>query len=264
MFKLHRWSFVISLMFGATAFAADPPQVLATVNGNAIPQANLEFLVKARTAEGVADTPEMRKSVRDYLVDREILAQEALRQRLDKDPKLANELERSRRALLAASLLQQYRKTHEITEEALKKEYAKQKMALGKKEYLPFHILTDSESAATEIIDQLKQGASFETLAREKSKDTTTKESGGALNWSVPSTFTPLFADALAGLKKGEYTQKPVKTEFGWHVIKLQDERAVELPAFDQVKGGLAEAMQRQQVDRLIEELRGKAIIVVN
>lgn len=264
MFALQRWSLIGGLIFGAAAFAADPPKVLATVNGKAIPQANLEFLVKARTAEGGADTPEMRKTLHDYLVDREILAQEAVREGLDKDPTLVSEFEQSKRALLAASLLEQYRDTHVISEEALHKEYERQKAALGDKEYLLLHILVGNESDATKIIEQLKQGADFAALAKEKSTDTGSGKSGGALGWSVPSSFVKPFADALVSLKKGEYTRAPVKTKFGWHVIKLQDERPIEPPTFDQVKGNLAEGMQRQQVDKLIEELRGKATIVVN
>jgi peptidyl-prolyl cis-trans isomerase C len=264
MLVLQRWSLIACLMFGATAFAADSPKAVATVNGNAIPQANLEFLVKARIAEGAVDTPEMRKTLHDYLVDREILAQEAVREGLDRDPKLVGELEQSKRALLAASLLQQYRDTHVISEEALHKEYERQKAMLGDKEYLPLHILVANESDAVKVIDQLKQGADFATLAKERSIDTVTGKTGGTLNWSIPSSFVKPFSDALVSLKKDEYTRTPVKTKFGWHVIKLQDERPIEPPTFDQVKGNLAEGMQRQQVDKLIEELRGKATIVVN
>src|SRR5262249_39256249 len=161
----------------------------------------------------------------------------------------------------AQAYIQDYMKANPITEDVMKREYENAKAQVGTKEYHAHHILVKQEDEAKQIIAQLKKGANFEKLAAEKSEDTGSKGRGGDLDWSPPARYVKPFGDALAKLKKGQVTDAPVQTQFGWHVIRLDDERPTKIPAYEDVKPNIQQQLQAQLVQKAIADLRAKAKI---
>jgi peptidyl-prolyl cis-trans isomerase C len=231
-----------------------------TVNGKPIPKSRMEFIVKQRTAQGQPDTEQTRKAILDNLVTQEVVAQEAERKGLAKNPDVRTQLDLVREQVLAQALFQDYVKTHPIKDEQMLAEYNRVKATRGDKEYKARHILVDKEDDAKEIIAKLKKGDKFEDLAKQ-SKDPGSKDRGGDLDWNPPTTFVKPFSDALVKLEKGKFTEVPVQTQFGWHVIQLDDVRTVPFPAFDTVKPQLSSMLQEQEVQKYIAGLRAKAKI---
>jgi peptidyl-prolyl cis-trans isomerase C len=241
------------------AFAQEKSAAL--VNGVSIPQARLDLRVKAATSQGQADTPELRKAVRDDIINLEVLAQQAAKDGVDKNPEVIQQLELARESVLAGAFVQDYVKNHPVSDDQLKEEYTKLKANLGKNEYNARHILVETEAEAKAIIQQLNKKGNFEKIAKEKSKDSGSAARGGSLGWAVPNNFVPPFANALTSLKKGTYTKEPVQTQFGWHIIKLDDVRDLTVPPFDDVKSQIQQRMQQQAIQGLINDLRSKAKI---
>lgn len=229
------------------------------VNGVAIPQSRIELLVKNAIAQGQPDSPELRNRVRDELVTREVLLQEAVKKGLDRNPEIVTQIEIQRQGLLINAFLQEYAKANPIAEESLKNEYETIKAQMGGKEYKARHILVKDEAEAKQIVAQLKKGTNFDKLAAEKSEDTGSKTRGGDLGWSPPNRFVKPFGDALVKLKKGQLTDPPVQSSFGWHVIRLDDERPTKVPPFEEVKGNIQQQLQQQVVQKAIADLRAKA-----
>ena len=240
------------------AFAEDKSAAL--VNGVSIPQARIDLRVKAAAAQGQADSPELRKAIRDDMINLEVMAQEAVKAGLDKNPDVVQQVELAKQSVLVGAFVQDYAKNHPISEDQLKQEYDKLKAKLGNKEYNTRHILVETEAEAKDIIAQLGKKAKFEKLAA-KSKDTGSAAQGGSLGWAVPGNFVPEFANALLNLKKGEYTKEPVQSQFGWHVIKLDDTRELKVPPFEEIKAQLQQRLQQQSIKKAIDELRAKAKI---
>jgi len=240
------------------AFAEDKSAAL--VNGVSIPQARIDLRVKAAAAQGQADSPELRKAIRDDMINLEVMAQEAVKAGLDKNADVVQQVELAKQSVLVGAFVQDYAKNHPISEDQLKQEYDKLKAKLGNKEYNTRHILVETEAEAKDIIAQLGKKAKFEKLAA-KSKDTGSAAQGGSLGWTVPGNFVPEFANALLNLKKGEYTKIPVQSQFGWHVIKLDDTRELKVPPFEEVKAQLQQRLQQQSIKKAIDELRAKAKI---
>ena len=240
------------------AFAEDKSAAL--VNGVSIPQARIDLRVKAATAQGQADSPELRKAIRDDMINLEVMVQEAAKLGLDKNADVIQQVELAKQSVLVGAFVQDYAKNHPISEDQLKQEYDKLKAKLGNKEYNTRHILVETEAGAKDIIAQLGKKAKFEKLAA-KSKDTGSAAQGGSLGWAVPGNFVPEFANALLNLKKGEYTKEPVQSQFGWHVIKLEDTRDLKVPPFEEVKPQLQQRLQQQSIKKAIDELRAKAKI---
>lgn len=243
----------------AAAFATPAPAQGVKVNGKEIPQIRIDTAVKNRIAQGQPDTPEMRSAVKDALVNQEVIAQEAIKKGLHKNPEIAAIIEINRQDILVNAYIRDYLQTHPVNEDSLKKEYERRKSQAGNKEYKARHILVDKEDEAKEIITQIKKGANFEKLAAERSKDTGTKGRGGDLDWSVPSNYVKPFGDALTKLKKGQMTDTPVRSNFGWHVIRLEDERTFTPPSFEDVKPNLQQNVQQQMVQKALSDLRAKA-----
>lgn len=239
--------------------AATGPAV-ATVNGTAIPQAKFDAILKINSARGQPDSPEIRKAIKEMLINKELLLQAALSKGLDKNTEIATQIEMNRQDILSNAYLQDYVKTNPISDDVLKADYDKIKSQLGDKEYHARHILVDKEADAKDIIAKLNKGEKFEKLA-DKSKDPGSKAKGGDLGWSSPANFVPEFSAAMVKLQKGKFTAEPVKSQFGWHVIKLEDVRNAQVPSFDEVKDNLRQNHQRQQVEKAISELRAKAKI---
>jgi peptidyl-prolyl cis-trans isomerase C len=241
------------------AITAAPSGPVATVNGVAIPQQRAELLARERTQQGQHDGPQMRAAVRDELVNREIISQEAVRSGLTKKPELQNELDLVRQTVIVQAFLREYIRTHPITDAEMAKEYDRIKAELGDKEYKARHILVGTEDEAKSIIGDLKKGAKFDDLAKKLSKDDGTKAKGGDLGWQSPATFDKDFSNAMVKLAKGKYTETPVKTRFGFHVIQLDDSRVAQHPPLAEVKNNLAQRLQRTRIESLIAELRTKA-----
>jgi len=241
-----------------TAYAEDKSAAL--VNGVSIPQSRIDLRVNVAAQQGQPDTPELRKAIREDMINLEVLSQEASKLGLGKNPEVTQQLELARQSVLANAFVQDYVQKHPFSDDTLKQEYEKLKANVGTKEYKARHILVETETEAKAIIAQLGKKAKFEKLA-EKSKDAGSAEHGGELDWAVPGNFVPPFASAMVALKKGEYTKEPVESQFGWHVIKLDDVRELKVPTFDEFKPQLLQRMQQQMVQNAISELRDKAKI---
>jgi len=232
----------------------------AMVNGVSIPQSRIDLRVKAAAAQGQPDSPDLRKAIRDDMINVELMAQETAKLGLDKNAETVQQVELARLSVLAGAFVQDYAKKNPIGEDQLKQEYDKLKAKLGNKEYNARHILVETEAEAKDIIAQLDKKAKFEKLAA-KSKDAGSAQRGGELGWAVPGNFVPEFANAMLNLKKGEYTKQPVQSQFGWHVIKLEDTRELKVPSFEEVKPNLQQRLQQQAIKKAIEDLRAKAKI---
>jgi peptidyl-prolyl cis-trans isomerase C len=232
--------------------------------------------VKDALAQGQTDTPELRKAIRENMIRFELVIQEAKKLGLDKKPDILQQIDTATQQVLLSAFVRDYADSHPISDDVLKQEYDKLKAKLGDKEYNARHILVETEAEAKDIITQLEQlnekrtkkskkadkpetlDSKFGELAA-KSKDTGSAENGGSLGWSAPSNFVAPFAEAMTALKKGEYTKTPVKSQFGWHVIKLDDVRDLKAPPFDEVKPQLQQRLQQQAIQKAIEDLRAKA-----
>lgn len=233
----------------------------AMVNGVSIPQARIDLRVKMATSQGQPDTTELRKSVREDMINLEILVQEAKKAGLDKDPDVVLQSEMNQMSLLGGAYIQHYAKKHPISEQQLKQEYDNLKASLGSNEYNVSHILVATEEEAKAIISQLKKKAKFDKIAKDKSKDVGSAEKGGSLGWAVPSNFVPPFAEAMVKLKKGQYTKEAVQSQFGWHIIKVDDVRNLKMPTYDELKPQIQQRLQQQLIQSLIADLRSKARI---
>jgi peptidyl-prolyl cis-trans isomerase C len=243
-----------------TAQAADP----ASVNGKPIKQSLVDYIAKDAAARGQKVDDNIRSIIVNKLISSEVVAQEAQKSGFDKQPDYLAKEELMRRELLVNSYLQDYIKKNPITDATLKSEYDKYKAAMGDKEYKASHILVKTEQEAKDIVAQLAKGGDFAKIAKEKSLDPGSKEKGGDLGWFPPAAMVKPFSEAVSRLQKGLYTTTPVQTQFGWHVIKLEDTRDAQPPAFDKVKDELRNSLQKQQLEKLVADLRAKAKIVDN
>ncbi len=240
----------------------------ATVNGVSIPKERVDLRIKAVTAQGgQQDSPELRKAVRDDVINIELMSQEAVKKGFDKQPETAQLIELSKQQVLVGAFVQDYVKSHPVSEKELTEGYDTLKKNLGNKEYNVRHILVEKESDAKSIAAKLKKGGkdgNFDKLAKANSKDAGSKEHGGDLGWvpasNIPNTYVKPFADAVMNLTKGQISE-PVQSQFGWHVIKLEDVRDLKMPTFEELKPQLTQRMQQQAVQNLIAELRAKAKI---
>ena len=243
----------------APKVATEPP--VATVNGKPIPAQIFDVVVQGQLNKKPADlTPEQKKQVTDQLVDLYVAAQEADKENLAADPDIAARIDFQRMNALAAALVQKHIKASKPTDEELKAEYERQIAAMPKLEYHARHILVKEEQQAKDAITQLNKGAKFDELAKKISVDGS-KAQGGDLSWFPPDRMVKPFSEALVKLQKGEYTKEPVKSEFGWHVILLEDTRPNNPPPFDTVKDRLAPMVQQRQLREYIEGLRKQATI---
>ncbi len=246
------------LAFGAQgAFA----QNVAIVNGKAVPKARLDALAQQVAKSGRPVTPELENQMREEVIAREVFMQEAEKQGLSASEDFKAQMELARQTLLIRELFADYQKKNPVTDEELKTEYDKFAAANGGKEYKAHHILVEKESDAKAIIASLKKGAKFEDIARKQSKDPGSGAKGGDLDWANPSSYVPEFTEALLKLKKGQTTDTPVKSQFGYHIIRVDDIRAAQLPSFEEVKPQIAQQMQQQKLAAFQEELRKKAKI---
>ena len=258
-----------ALLAGALALPA-AAQNVAIVNGKPVPKARLEALeaqIKAQAARTGQPVPaEVQTQLREEVIAREIFMQEAQRRGLEASPDFRGKMELARQSVLIGVLFEDFQAKNVVSDEEAKAEYQRvvgsQAPAAGAKEYKARHILVEKEDEAKAIIAQLKKGAKFEDLAKKQSKDPGSGAQGGDLGWANPQGYVPEFAAALGKLNKGQLTDAPVKSQFGWHVIRVDDVRdakAPELPSFEQVKPQIVQQMQQQKLVKFQEELRAKA-----
>jgi len=238
------------------AAAAGP---VATVNGTAIARARMDYLVRQQTARGTPDNEQLRTAVREDLINREIVAQEAARAGTAKKQDVQLQLDMARQEVLVGAFLSDYLRTHAVTDADVQTEYDRARTQTGSTEYRARHILVQDEEEAKKLIDELKKGGKFDELAKKSSKDEGTRERGGNLDWNVPAAYDKAFADAMVKLEKGQVTGEPVRSRFGFHVIQLEDTRAVNFPPLAQVKPQIQQNLTRQKVANLIRDLRAKA-----
>ena len=229
------------------------------VNGVTIPQSRVDMMNKELSASGQPNTPERQKAVKEELINREVLVQAAQKRGLDKNPDVAAQMDMARQAVLVRALFESEVKANPVTDLDLQKQYEDFKKSMGENEYKIRHILVDKEDDAKAIIAELGKGGDFAKLAKEKSKDPGSKENGGDLDWGPSARYVKPFADAVMAMKKGQLTATPVKTDFGYHVIRLDDVRPLKVPAFEELKEQFRQRAQQQQIQKLVLELRGKA-----
>ncbi len=243
------------------AKAAEPAKPLAVVNGVALPQVFAVFVRQSRMDRGGSPEALSEESIRDAVITAEVLSQEALRKGLDKDPTVAAAMDFQHKETLSQALVENFVRTNPVSEEAIKAEYENAKAKAGDTEYHPRHILVGSEKEAKDIIAKLSgKKAKFEDLAKKQSKDSSAGN-GGDLGWTLPANLVPEFSSAMVKLKKGEFSKTPVQTKFGWHVIRLDETRKLDIPAYDKLKGRIANQLLQQQLRKYAQELRASAKI---
>jgi peptidyl-prolyl cis-trans isomerase C len=229
----------------------------ATVNGKVISQSTVDQIMKQAAASGRPDTPETRKAVIDQLALQIVLAEEAVKKGLDKTPEVTEQVEAVKQSVLANAYVQDLIKNTPVTDEALQAEYDRIKGTVTGTEYKARHILVEKEAEARDIIARLKKDPSlFAKLAAEKSKDPGSKDQGGDLGWFDPRRMVPEFAAALSKLEKGKFTLEPVKSQFGYHVIALEDSRPIQAPPLAEVKPQLTQQLQQQNAMKQLDALK--------
>ena len=239
----------------APAFA----QNLAIVNGKPIPKSRVDALAQQMARAGRPVPPEQQNQLKDEVVAREIFMQEARKRGLDTTEDYKNQLELARQSILIRELFADYQKKNPLSDAEAKAEYDKFVAANGGKEYRARHILVENEDEAKAIIVSLKKGGKFDEIAKKSSKDPGSGANGGDLDWASAGSYVPEFSAAMVKLEKGQLTEVPVKTQFGWHVIRLDDMREAKLPPFEQVKPQIAQQIQQQKLAQFQDELRAKA-----
>jgi peptidyl-prolyl cis-trans isomerase C len=236
-------------------------ETLAKVNGVSVPQARLDAVIKTRTAGKQPDSPQIRSGIKDTLINQEVISQEAVKKGVDKKPEIAAQIEIQRQEVLVNAYLQDYLKSHPISNDAVKKEFERIKPQIPTKEFKARHILVAKEDVAKDITSQIKNGGSFEKLAAEHSTDTGSKARGGDLGWSPATRYVKPFGEALSKLKKGQMTDPPVQTQYGWHVIRLDDERPVKVPTIEEAKPKITQMLQQQLIQKMVSDLRSQSTI---
>jgi peptidyl-prolyl cis-trans isomerase C len=234
-------------------------QNIATVNGKTVPKARVDTLLQQAAKAGQQVTPEMQAQARDQVVLREIFVQEAEKRGIATTPDFKAQMELARQSILIRELFEEYKKKNPIGDTESKAEYDKFKAQATGTEFRARHILVEKEDDAKALIAQIKGGASFEELAKKNSKDTGSAQNGGDLDFAKPESYVPEFGAAMSKLKKGEMTDTPVKSQFGYHIIRLDDTRDAAFPAYDDVKAQIKQRLEQVKMQTFQEELRGKA-----
>jgi len=231
------------------------------VNGVTIPQSRIDAMNRELSSQGQPDTPERKQAVTEELINREVLAQAAQKRGLDKNPDIVAQMDMARQAVLVRALFEDEVKKNPITDAQLEQQYTQFKASMGTNEYKVRHILVDKEDDAKAIIAELNKGGDFAKIAKDKSKDPGSKDNGGDLDWGPSARYVKPFADAVTSMQKGQTTPAPVKTDFGYHVIRLDDVRPLQVPPFSELKDQFRQRAQQQQVQKLVMDLRSRAKI---
>jgi peptidyl-prolyl cis-trans isomerase C len=226
-----------------------------------VPQARMDLLMQQQQQRGAPDSEQMRNMVKDELVNREVIAQEAQKTGVSKIPEVAAQIDMARQEIIVSAYLREFARKNPISDADVQKEYERAKAQHGDKEYRARHILVETEDQAKALLAELKKGAKFDDLASKNSKDTGSATRGGDLDWNVPGTYDKQFADALTKLEKGKYTDAPVKTRFGFHIIQLDDVRPAKFATLAEVKPRIQQMLVQTKIEELVRGLRAKAKI---
>jgi peptidyl-prolyl cis-trans isomerase C len=253
----------LALAAALAAPLAVQAQNVAVVNGKPVPKARVDALMtqisKQAAARGQQLPPEFDKLVRDKVVLDEMFVQEAEKRGLAASPDFKSQMEMARENILVQALLADFEQKNPVTDAEIQAEYDKFKGQASGTEYRARHILVETEDEAKSLIKQIKGGANFEELAKKNSKDPGSGANGGDLDFANPSAYVPEFSQALVKLKKGEMTEEPVKTQFGWHIIKLEDTRDAQFPPLAEVKPQIEQRLKQQKAAAFRDEIRSKA-----
>lgn len=257
MLKPARILIALIALVSAPVFA----QNVATVNNKPISAAKVDQVVKQVVAQGKqTDSPQLREAIKKDLIAREVLIQEADKQGFGTRAEVKAALENARQSIIINAMLADYVKKNPVKEADIKAEYEKYKAQVGDKEYHARHILVPTEEEAKALIVKLKGGAKFEDLAKASSKDGSAAN-GGDLDWASPASYVPEFSKAMVALQKGAITDTPVKSQFGFHIIKLEDSRTAKIPPLEEVKQQVSDSLQQRKLQAFREELMKKATI---
>jgi peptidyl-prolyl cis-trans isomerase C len=252
-------SLAVGIAHAQTAAPKAAAVPAAAAAGKALyPQAMFDTMLRQRIQQGQPDTPEIRNSVREELNTRELLAREAKKANLEKNADVKNQMDLASQTVLVSAFVADWVKKNPISDADLRKEYEVIKTQIGDKEYHVRHILVEKDDEAKDIIVQLQKGAKFDELAKARSKDPGSKDKGGDLDWNAPAGFVKPFSDAMVATPKGKFSAVPVQTQFGYHVILVEDIREAKVPPFDEVKPQLQQRMQAAHLDKYFKELRAK------
>ena len=254
--------FSLTALTAAALIAAAPwaaAQNVAIVNGKAVPTARVEALAQQVAASGRPVDDTVRAQLKEEVVLREIFMQEAQKRGVGATAEYKTQMELARQTIMIRALFADFQKKNPVTDADIKAEYDKFAAANAGKEFRARHILVEKEDEAKAIIASIKGGASFEDIAKKQSKDPGSGANGGDLDWAAAGSYVTEFSEAMVKLDKGQMTAAPVKSQFGWHIIRVDDVRQAQLPAFDEVKPQIAQQMQQQKLSEFQNKLREKA-----
>ena len=249
----------LALVSTALLLPSAQAQNITTVNGKAVPKARAETLMSQAVKAGQQRTPELEAQVNDEVVMREIFMQEAEKRGRGASPDYQAQMELARQSILIRDLFADYQKKNPVTDAEIQAEYDKYKAQAGGTEYRASHILVEKEEDAKSLIAQIKGGSKFEDVAKKNSKDPGSAEKGGDLDWANPGSYVPEFSQAMTKLQKGQMTETPVKSQFGWHIIRLDDTRAAQFPPLAEVKGQIQQRLGQMKLAKFRDDLRAKA-----
>jgi peptidyl-prolyl cis-trans isomerase C len=252
---------ISSITLAVLAVSSAWAQNVAIVNGKPVPTARVDALTQQIAAQGKPVTPEMSAQIKDEVINREVFMQEAQKRGIDGSDEYKTQMELARQAIMIRALFSDYQKKNPVTDADIKAEYDKFAAANGGKEYRASHILVEKEDEAKKLTADIKKGGKFADIAKKNSKDPGSGANGGDLDWANASSYVAEFSQALIKLEKGKMTDAPVKTQFGYHIIRLDDVRQAQLPPVDQVKPQIAQQLGQQKLQAFQKEMRDKAKI---
>ena len=257
MKKQMIWTAVAAAAFAALSMGANA-QNIAIVNGKAVPTSRAEALAQQVARSGRPITPEVEAQIKEEVIAREIFMQEAQKRGLDATPEYKSQIELARQTILIRELFAEFQKTSAVTDADVQAEYDKFVAANGGKEYRARHILVETQAQAEAILASLKKGGKFEDIAKKQSKDPGSGANGGDLDWAAPGNYVKEFSDAMVALNKGQVSA-PVQSQFGFHIIRLDDVREAQLPSLEDVKPQITQQLQQQRMATFQQEMRAKA-----
>ncbi len=255
--KISMSALTVAVLIAASPFAG--AQNVAIVNGKAVPTARLDALAQQIEASGRPVNDEVRAQIKEEVILREIFMQEAQKRGIATTAEYKTQMELARQTIMIRALFADYQAKNPVTEADMKAEYDKFTAANSGKEYRARHILVEKEDEAKAIVKSIKGGAKFEDIAKKQSKDPGSGANGGDLDWAAAGSYVTEFSEAMVTLDKGQMTETPVKSQFGWHIIRVDDIRDAQLPPFEEVKPQIEQQMTQQKMAEFQQSLREKA-----
>jgi peptidyl-prolyl cis-trans isomerase C len=250
---------ITSIALAMLAVSSAWAQNVAIVNGKPVPSSRVDALAQQIAAQGRPITPEVQAQIKDEVINREVFMQEAQKRGIDASDDYKVQFELARQAIMIRALFADFQKKNPVTAADVQAEYDKFAAANGGKEYRASHILVEKEDEAKKLIADIKKGGKFADIAKKNSKDPGSGAKGGDLDWANAASYVKEFSDALVKLEKGKMTDTAVKSQFGFHIIRLDDTRQAQLPPIDQVKPQIEQQLGQQKLANFQKEMREKA-----